>query len=694
MPDPADSSVTVTLAEIARIAGVTRAAVSNWRRRHPNFPAPTGGTDISPLFSLDDVQDWLRAQGKLREEARDLDWLWPQFEALGDRDVMGAAIAAVGTSSLPEGDVDRGTSAVPLPEGARRLVRQALQLAEDEGRAETFRFLLDRWLRAHVRQIVTTPAPLADLMAEIAEADVRARAESEGQGPPTGATRTVLDPACGTGSLLLAAAQRESHGGRLRLLGQDNDPVLAALAAARVAPAATLDGGVPSVDVRVGDTLRDDRWAGAAVDVVLSNPPSNERDWGHEELATDPRWTYGHPPRTEPELAWVQHALAHLVPGGTAVLLLPPGVASRRAGRRVRAALLRAGALRAVVSLPPGAAPPHGVSLHLWVLRKPVDDGRMAPEAATLTLVDTTQVRIEHSGGGKAGMDWAALREVVLAGMASAGGRGNESDAPIGTRTVPIIDLLDEQVDLTPARHVPAAAAVVGLRLRRSWSRFGSLLHELQDLTSVLARLELDFERGSAQTTTIDELVRASAVQLRAGQAPAEGSIRGGGVVAGGVPVLTAQDVLQRGKSTGWLPIGEVSAAAEKLTVTAPDEVIVVGVARAFDAWVDTNAPTVLGPQLFALRTDPSVLDPWFVAGCLRAPANGRQAGSHASTASRINVRRLHVLRLPLDEQRRYGDAFRRLATFERTLAEVDGLGRELVGGLSDGLSAGGLPRA
>src|SRR3954451_12398679 len=129
MPDPADSSVTVTLAEIARIAGVTRAAVSNWRRRHPNFPAPTGGTDISPLFALDDVQGWLRAQGKLREEARDLDWLWPQFEALGDRDVMGAAIAAVGTPPLPGGGVDGDPPAVPLPEGARRLVQQALRLA-------------------------------------------------------------------------------------------------------------------------------------------------------------------------------------------------------------------------------------------------------------------------------------------------------------------------------------------------------------------------------------------------------------------------------------------------------------------------------------------------------------------------------------------------------------------------------------
>lgn len=36
------TSAHVTAAEISRIAGVTRATVSNWRRRHDDFPAPSG----------------------------------------------------------------------------------------------------------------------------------------------------------------------------------------------------------------------------------------------------------------------------------------------------------------------------------------------------------------------------------------------------------------------------------------------------------------------------------------------------------------------------------------------------------------------------------------------------------------------------------------------------------------------------
>ncbi|MYV70900.1 N-6 DNA methylase, partial [Streptomyces sp. SID2131] len=89
------------------------------------------------------------------------------------------------------------------------------------------------------------------------------------------------------------------------------------------------------IRVRSGDSLRADAFPTLAADAVLCHPPFNERNWGHDELAYDPRWEYGFPARTESELAWVQHALARLRPGGTAVLLMPPAAASRRSGRRI-----------------------------------------------------------------------------------------------------------------------------------------------------------------------------------------------------------------------------------------------------------------------------------------------------------------------------------------------------------------------
>ncbi|MFJ3786232.1 hypothetical protein [Streptomyces sp. NPDC090093] len=62
--DPAEGD-TVFLAEAARIAGVGRAAVANWRRRYDDFPAPAAGTDTHPRFDRSAVVAWLLAHDKI-----------------------------------------------------------------------------------------------------------------------------------------------------------------------------------------------------------------------------------------------------------------------------------------------------------------------------------------------------------------------------------------------------------------------------------------------------------------------------------------------------------------------------------------------------------------------------------------------------------------------------------------------------
>lgn len=189
-------------------------------------------------------------------------------------------------------------------------------------------------------------------------------------------------------------------------------------------------------------------------------PPFNERNWGHDELAYDARWEYGFPARTESELAWVQHALAHLKEGGSAVVLMPPAAASRRSGRRIRADLLRRGALRAVIALPIGAAPPYNIPLHVWVLRRP----EKAPVQPELLLVDTGALAAE----GRGGLDWGAVRTAVLDAWRPFERTGTAQEEPGFSRAVPVIELLDDDVDLAPARHLPppgAGAAPRGSRL-------------------------------------------------------------------------------------------------------------------------------------------------------------------------------------------------------------------------------------
>ena len=61
----ASQSEQLTAAEISRLAGVTRATVSNWRRRHPDFPQPSGGTEASPSYDRGQIEAWLDARGRL-----------------------------------------------------------------------------------------------------------------------------------------------------------------------------------------------------------------------------------------------------------------------------------------------------------------------------------------------------------------------------------------------------------------------------------------------------------------------------------------------------------------------------------------------------------------------------------------------------------------------------------------------------
>ncbi|MFE9774978.1 hypothetical protein ACFYOV_25550 [Streptomyces sp. NPDC005931] len=176
--------------------------------------------------------------------------------------------------------------------------------------------------------------------------------------------------------------------------------------------------------------------------------------------------------------------------------------------------------------------------------------------------------------------------------------------------------------------------------------------------------------------STVGELVRGGVLVLRTG---------GSGGHAR-VPVLTDQDVL-----AGTAPSGTLPESDEEAVLTEVGDVVVPvlgggSVARVVD---DETAGAVLGRNLVLLRPDPAALDAWFLAGFLRGTANHRRASSYASTATRLDVRRLQLPRIPLEEQRRYGARFRALDEFERVLRLAGRLGERLVRGMYDGLADG-----
>lgn len=642
-------SATVTAAQIAELAGVGRAAVSNWRKRYDDFPEPVGGTSKSPTFALAEVESWLRGQGKLSQvdaEHR----LWHEFDASRGEAPLSVTLVWLGVflRHLQEHPAQRtwisrsaqdevveqrvspfgslapalGKLAAELPSApAKRftrvdavLFRALAELAATEDVAAIFDRMVDRYQRE--QKYGATSETAAEVMAALG-----------------GSGNSVLDPACGTGSLLLAAGRR----GAADLRGQEISYDLANLAALRLA----LHGD--RATIRAGDSLAGGTFDGELADLVLCEPPFGVRGWEPDEHAYDPRFEYGLPPRGEPELVWVQHCLANVRAGGRVVVLVPSGVGFRSGGRRVRGELVRRGALRAVFALPAGLLTHTGIPVQAWVLRRP--DHVTKPDR--VLMADLTGTTPERLPATVRELDAAAAREANL-------------DRPGVARSVPAIDLLDDAVNLTPARWLSAPAVEIGAdEIRTGTDRLSALLKRAKPIDPTITP-------GSAAPSLVSvaELVGRGAVQVIATPARSTGS-------DGEEQMLLAADVVAGRAATG------TGTADERTPRVQPGDVIVPVLAKTLTPRVSPDQGALLGPHLVLLRLDPEVLDSWFVAGFLRTPENARIATSQGSI-HRVDVRQARLPVLPIETQRRYGAHFRRLDELRDTLGAAAALADEL----------------
>ncbi|MER7079095.1 N-6 DNA methylase [Saccharopolyspora kobensis] len=534
----------------------------------------------------------------------------------------------------------RSPDSVKLPEW---VLESLSAVADVQSPDELIESLVAYLFQRQQRQHLVTPSGLAELILALAG----------------GLNGTVLDPACGPGNLLNAAI----GSGAGEVVGQEVDPALARLAAARL-------GERDAVRIAQGDSLLADGFVGLEADVVVCDPPFGVRHWGHEELGVDRRWVYGFPSKGDPELAWVQHCLAHAKPGGSVIIAMPASVASRRSGRSVRQAMLRGGVVRGVIELPAGVLMSTGIPIQLWVLRKPD-----SPGVGPILLMDVSQYRPKRRGQ----VDWVSIRGDVLEVWRQFEEDGAIEEIPGRQRTVEAIELLDEDVDLTPARHLPTPPKVIDLAALRETRE--EIRRLLADLEVRLPRAE-EAEPQVRSVRTIQELARAGALEVRQQLRPVDGDD-----AAGGPLVLSGRDVALGKEPSMRLAPGQsgfVELRAKDLVVpliNADDGLVKI---RVMDA-----AGYVLGANAQLIRVDDKQLDVWFLAGQLRSRNGGRTGSVTASGVHRVDVRRVEVPMLDLEEQRRLGVAFRNLTELEDGLSRAVDLGVGLVQDLIDGLADG-----
>ncbi|MCY3410437.1 MAG: SAM-dependent DNA methyltransferase [Candidatus Heimdallarchaeota archaeon] len=118
--------------------------------------------------------------------------------------------------------------------------------------------------------------------------------------------------------------------------------------------------GLPDAKIEKGDTIRDPKLINSEnqlmkFDRVMANPPFSLKNWGIEDVGNDPfnRFSFGLPPKSYGELAFLQHMYSTLNDQGILGIVMPQGVLFRGGSEgKIRKALLQEDLIEAVIGLP------------------------------------------------------------------------------------------------------------------------------------------------------------------------------------------------------------------------------------------------------------------------------------------------------------------------------------------------------
>ena len=164
-----------------------------------------------------------------------------------------------------------------------------------------------------------TPAEVSRIMAKVV-----------GIGPSTRQDQTIYDPTCGSGSLLIRAADEAPNG--ITMYGQEMDNATWSLAKMN-----TLLHGHPTAELWQGNTLADPYFKDPdnslkIFDFAVANPPFSDKAWSTGfSPANDEyrRFGYGVPPPRNGDYAYMLQLIASLKSNGKGAIVMPHGVLFR-----------------------------------------------------------------------------------------------------------------------------------------------------------------------------------------------------------------------------------------------------------------------------------------------------------------------------------------------------------------------------
>jgi type I restriction enzyme M protein len=220
------------------------------------------------------------------------------------------------------------------------------------------------------------------------------------------AVRSVYDPTAGTGGMLSVAEEHligteDSPGlnpaASLTLYGQEiNDESYA------ICKSDLVGKGQDAGNIQLGDTLRDDKFAGQTFDYCMSNPPYGF-DWkaAHADVTAEvaklgERGRFGHglPSVSDGQMLFLCHLASKMRPlkdgGGRAGIVLNGSpLFTGRAGSgesEIRRSLLESDLVDAIVALPTDMFYNTGIATYIWIL----DNDKPSERLGKVQLIDAT----------------------------------------------------------------------------------------------------------------------------------------------------------------------------------------------------------------------------------------------------------------------------------------------------------------
>lgn len=185
-----------------------------------------------------------------------------------------------------------------------------------------------------------TPAEVSRILAKVI-----------GLGKVKNRNTTIYDPACGSGSLLIRAADEAPFD--IAIYGQEKETTTAGLAKMNLVLHNKASG-----EIKSGNTFSNpqylDNGALKRFDFVVANPPFSLKNWtdGLQEFGRFDGYD-DRPPEKNGDYAWLLHILKSLKPTGKAAVILPHGVLFRgNAEESLHKNIIDRGYIKGIIGLP------------------------------------------------------------------------------------------------------------------------------------------------------------------------------------------------------------------------------------------------------------------------------------------------------------------------------------------------------